>query len=111
MSVSAADVLAEAGADGSDTDLATRVLAEAVIHVEKFVEDNLLDVETTVPTEVEDSAVLRCATDLFARAKAPFGTQILSDGSGQMIPQRLGADPLGGVYSLLRPWAARVGLG
>lgn len=111
MTVSAADVLAEAGAGADDTDLATRCLSEANVHVAKFITDNLLNAEVPVPDEVDDAAVLRCATDLFARAKAPFGTQILPDGSGQMVAQRLGADPLGGVYSLLRPWAARVGLG
>lgn len=111
MTVSVSQVLAEAGAGGVDTDLATRVLGEANTHVAKFIADNLLDSTVPVPAEVNDSAVLRCAVDLFSRAKAPFGTQILPDGSGQMVAQRLGADPLGGVYSLLRPWAARVGLG
>lgn len=111
MTVTYEQVLAEAGASAADQDLAERVLAEAEIHVGKFIEDNLLDADVTVPTEVEDSSVLRCSVDLFARAKAPYGTQILPDGSGQMVAQRLGADPLAGVYSLLRPWAARVGLG
>lgn len=104
MSVSAAQVLAEAGAGTGDTAIATRVLAEAVIHVDKFIDENLIDSTVPVPTEMEDAAVLRCAVDLFARAKAPFGTQILPDGSGQMIAQRLGADPLGGVRSLLARW-------
>jgi hypothetical protein len=104
MSVTAADVLAEAGADASDQATADRVLAEAVIHVEEFIDANLLDEGYPVPPEIEDSAVLRCAVDLFARAKAPFGTQILPDGSGQMIAQRIGADPLGGVRSILARW-------
>lgn len=111
MTVTYQDVLAEAGAGGTDQALATRVLAEANVHVADFIAQNLLDAERTVPTAVNDSAVLRCAVDLFARAKAPFGTQILPDGSGQPVAQRLGADPLGGVYALLRPWVARVGLG
>lgn len=104
MTVSAADVLAEAGAGAADTAIATRVLAEAVIHVDEFITENLIDPLVTVPTEMEDAAVLRCAVDLFARAKAPFGTQILPDGQGQMVAQRLGADPLGGVRSLLARW-------
>lgn len=104
MSVTVAQVLAEAGAGAADTDTATRVLAEALIHVEEFIDANLIDPTLTVPTEIEDAAVLRCAVDLFARAKAPFGTQILPDGSGQMIAQRLGADPLGGVRTLLARW-------
>lgn len=111
MAVTVEQVLAEAGAGAVDTDLAQTKLDEAVIHVEKFITDNLLDPEVPVPDEVEDSAVLRCAVDLFSRAKAPFGTQILPDGSGQMVAQRLGADPLGGIYSLVRPWAARLGFG
>lgn len=104
MSVTKEQVLAEAGAGAVDEDLAERVLAEAEIHVEEFITANLIDAENTVPTEIEDSAVLRCAVDLFARAKAPFGTQILPDGTGQMVAQRLGADPLGGVRSILARW-------
>lgn len=111
MAVTVEQVLAEAGAGAVDEDLAQTKLDEANTHVGKFITDNLLNAAVPVPDEVEDSAVLRAAVDLFARAKAPFGTQILPDGSGQMIAQRLGADPLGGVYSLLRPWAARIGFG
>ena len=113
MSLTYLDVLAAAGAGGSDQALAEQVLTEATIHVDEFLGSNLLDELKPVPAEVADAAVLRCATDLFARAKAPFGTQILPDGSasGGMVVQRLGADPLGGIYSLVRPWAARVGLG
>lgn len=111
MTVTYLQVLAAAGAGGVDQATAEAVLAEAVVHVEKFITDNLLVATVLVPDAIEDSAVLRCAVDLFARKKAPFGTQILPDGSGQMIAQRLGADPLGGVYALLRPWVARVGLG
>ena len=98
------EVLAEAGAGGGDQATAERVLAEAEIHVAAFITANLLDEDNPVPEEINDSAVLRCAVDLFSRAKAPFGTQILPDGSGQMIAQRLGADPLGGVRSLLARW-------
>lgn len=111
MTVAATDVLAKAGADASDEDLAKRVLAEANIHVAKYIADNLLSSTVPVPTEAEDSAILRCSVDLFARSKAPYGTQILPDGSGNPVAQRLGADPLGGVYSLLRPWVSRVGFG
>lgn len=100
------DVLAEAGASGNDQAIAERVLAEAEIHVAAYIVANLLDDAVPVPDEIDNSAVLRCATDLFARAKAPFGTQILPDGSGQMIAQRLGADPLGGVRTLLARWCA-----
>lgn len=111
MSVTYQEVLAAAGASAVDQAVAEAALAEAEVHVAKYIADNLLDATVIVPADIEDSAVLRCATDLFARAKAPFGTQIMMDGSGQPVAQRLGADPLGGVYSLLRPWVGRVGLG
>lgn len=105
MSVTAAEVLAEAGAGAVDEDLAERVLAEAEIHVEEFITANLISEDNPVPEEINDSAVLRCAVDLFSRAKAPFGTQVLPDGStGGFVAQRLGADPLGGVRSLLARW-------
>jgi len=104
MTITVADVLAEAGAGAADTATATRVLAEANIHVPAYIAENLIDPAVTVPTAILDAATLRCAVDLFARAKAPFGTQILPDGSGQMVAQRLGADPLGGVRSLLARW-------
>lgn len=104
MSVNYTDVLAEAGASGADQPIAERVLAEAEIHVAEFITVNLVDADSPVPDEMQDAAVLRCAVDLFARAKAPFGTQILPDGSGQMVAQRLGADPLGGVRPLLARW-------
>jgi hypothetical protein len=104
MSVTYQQVLAEAGAGAGDQATAERVLAEAEIHVSEFIVANLLDDENPVPDQIEDSAVLRCAVDLFARAKAPFGTQILPDGSGSMVAQRLGADPLAGVRSVLARW-------
>lgn len=104
MTVTYQNVLAAAGAGAVDQAIAERVLAEALIHVEEFIDENLIDALVTVPTEIEDAAVLRCAVDLFARDKAPFGTQILPDGSGQMVAQRLGADPLGGVRPLLARW-------
>jgi len=104
MSVTYMDVLAEAGADASDQTTAQRVLAEAEIHVVEYIDANLLNADNPVPDEIADSAILRCATDLFARAKAPFGTQILPDGTGQPVAQRMGADPLGGIRSLLARW-------
>lgn len=104
MAVTYQDVLAEAGASGSDQALATRVLAEANVHVPAYITATLLDATKPVPAAISDAAILRCAVDLFARAKAPFGTQILPDGSGQMVAQRLGADPLGGVRSMLARW-------
>jgi hypothetical protein len=104
MTVTYQDVLAAAGAGAADQALATKVLAEANIHVAEYITETLLDTDNPVPAAIDDSAVLRCATDLFAREKAPFGTQILPDGSGQVVAQRLGADPLGGVRPLLARW-------
>lgn len=106
MSVSASDVLAAAGATSADNTLATKVLAEANVHVAAYITETLLDSTVQVPTAINDSAVLRCAVDLFAREKAPFGTQILPDGSGQVVAQRIGADPLGGVRPLLARWCS-----
>ena len=51
MAVTAADVLAEAGASGSDTALATRVLAEANIHVPAYITETLIDSAVTVPAQ------------------------------------------------------------
>lgn len=106
MSVTAADVLAAAGASGADEPLAERVLEEAYIHVDAFVDANLMDADNPVPAEVLDSGYLRCAVDLFSREKAPFGTQILPDGSSSngYVVQRLGGDPLGGVRPLFARW-------
>lgn len=106
MTVTASDVLAAAGAGAGDTTLATRVLTQANLYVSEYIDTNLLSSSNPVPATASDAAVLRCATDLFAREKAPFGTQILPDGSGQMVAQRLGADPLGGVMPLLSRWCA-----
>ena len=111
MTVTYQQVLAAAGAGAVDQAVAETALAEANIHVAKYIADNLLDADVTVPAEINDSAVLRSAVDIFVRAKTPLGQQIGVDGSGQTVINRVGADPLGGVYSLLRPWAARVGLG
>lgn len=104
MTVSVSDVLAAAGAGAGDTALATRVLTQANLYVAEYIDANLMSTANPVPTAASDAAVLRCATDLFAREKAPFGTQILPDGTGQMVAQRLGADPLGGVMPLLSRW-------
>lgn len=111
MTVGYLDVLAAAGAGAVDQVPAELALAEATIHVNKFITDNLLDTTVIVPPEIHDSAILRCAVDLFSRAKVPFGKEVVADGSGQVVVRQLGADPLGGVYSLLRPWVARIGLG
>lgn len=109
MTVTAADVLAAAGAGSGDTAIATAVLAEANEYVGTFITRNLLDATVTVPTTLNDAAVLRCATDLFARRKAPFGQQVATDPNGTLVTTRLGADPLGGVRPMLRAYCFEVG--
>jgi hypothetical protein len=109
MTVTVDDVLAAAGAGSGDTSVATKLLAEAVIHVDGYIADTLLDTANPVPSEVRDAAVLTCATDLFARYKAPFGQQILTDADGNPVTTRLGADPLGGVRPRLRPYCLEIG--
>lgn len=109
MTVIVADVLAAAGAGTSDTATATKLLAEAEVHVDGYIARTLLDAANPVPTEVRDAAVLICATDLFARYKAPFGQQIATGAEGGVVTIRLGADPLGGVRPRLRPYCLEIG--
>ena len=109
MTVTAADVLAAAGAGSGDTSVATDLLAEAVIHVDGYIADTLLSAANPVPDEVRDAAVLTCATDLFARYKAPFGQQVTTDPNGNVVTTRLGADPLGGARPRLRPYCLEIG--
>lgn len=110
MTVSVADVLTAAGAAGAaDTAVATSVLAEAEEHVGTYIDRNLLSADVTVPDALNDAAVLRCATELFARRKAPFGQQVATDANGTVVTTRLGADPLGGVRPMLRAYCFEVG--
>jgi hypothetical protein len=109
VTVTEAAVLKAAGAGQDDFELAQSVLAEATAYVDAYIDENLIDDTNTVPDEVNDAAVLTCATDLFARVKAPFGQQLLPDGSGGLVPTRVGSDPLGGVRAKLRPWCFNIG--
>lgn len=102
-------VLRDAGAGESDADLAEEVLGEANAYVAAYIAENLIDEANPVPAAVNDAAVLTCATDLFARRKAPFGQQVVADPSGTLVSTRLGADPLGGVRAKLRPWCFNIG--
>lgn len=104
MSVTYQQVLAEAGAGAADQSIAERVLAEAEIHIEEFIEVNLIDVDNPVPTEIEDAGVLKCAVDLFNSAKNPTGVQILPDGAGNNVAQRLAIDPLARVRPMFARW-------
>jgi hypothetical protein len=104
MTVSYQDVLDEAGAGATDQDVAERVLAEAEIHVAEFIAANLISEDNPVPDEIEDSGVLKCAVDLFQSAKNPTGVQMLPDGSGNVVAQRLAIDPLARVRPLFARW-------
>lgn len=109
MSVTASDVLAASGAGSADTAIATAVLAEANAYVQAYIASALIDPDVTVPLEVNDAAVLKCAVDLFAARKAPFGQQIGADLNGTPVITRLGSDPLAGVRPKLRPWCLNTG--
>lgn len=109
MTVTADDVLAASGAGVDDTALAQSCLDQANAYVDDYVTNALIDTLNPVPTVIRDAGVLTCATDLFARSKAPFGQQIMTDAAGTPIPTRLGTDPLGGVRSKFRPWCFNTG--
>lgn len=110
MSVTVEDVLGDSGAGGTaDTAIATTVLAEAESHVASYIALNLTDATAPVPAELEDAAVLRCAVDLFARRKAPFGQQVMTDPNGTLVTTRLPADPLAGVRPILRAYCIEIG--
>lgn len=109
MTVSASDVLTASGAGTDDTTIADAVLAEAEAYVTAYIDSSLVDVAVPVPDKINDAAVLKCAVDLFAARKAPFGQQIGADLNGTPVITRLGADPLAGVRPKLRPWCLNTG--
>lgn len=109
MTVIVDQVLRDAGAGTDDADMAAEVLAEAVAYVDIYVTDNLIDATNPVPDAVNDAAVLVCATDLFARRKAPFGQQITTDANGTAQVTRLGSDPMANARPKLRPWCFTTG--
>lgn len=109
MTVTVEDVLTASGASVDDTTLAQSCLDQANAYVDDYVTNTLIDALNPVPTVIRDAGVLTCATDLFARSKAPFGQQIMTDASGTPITTRLGADPLAGVRPKFRPWCFNTG--
>lgn len=109
MSVTVADVLAAAGAGSGDTAVVTKILAEAEGHVDRYIARALISADAPVPTALRDASVLVCASDLFARYKAPFGQQAMPDQNGNPVPTRLGTDPLGGVRPRLRGYCMEIG--
>jgi len=108
VTVTVQDVLTASGAGASDTTLATSVLSDASLHVGNYIASSLLNELRPVPLTLRDSAVLMCATDLFAARKAPFGQQVAPDLNGQMVVTRLGSDPLARVRPMLRSYCHEI---
>lgn len=109
MTVDSTKVLRDSGAGEADNALALEVLAEATAYVGAFITANLIDAAVPVPDAIEDAAVLACATDLFARRKAPFGQQITTDPNGTVVSTRLASDPMASARAKLAPWAVSAG--
>jgi hypothetical protein len=102
-------VLDASGAGQDDGTTADSVLLEAVAYVTAYAAANLISADVPVPDEIVDAAILACATDLFARRKAPFGQQILADANGVPVATRLGLDPMAGAREKLAPWCVSAG--
>lgn len=68
----------------------------------KSLVENYIGTVTTVPTHIEDQAVLIAASELFHRRSAPNGIAQFASMDGQ--PIRMGRDPLSAVYPLLLPF-------
>lgn len=120
MTVTAANVLAEVGADAEDADLAARVLTEAAELVRKYLQDHAdpaaavewpdgypADWPTDIPDPILDRAVLGVCVHLFNSSKAPNGVlmqQYDSGDDGSAVALRIGRDPLAAIRGLLAPW-------
>jgi hypothetical protein len=57
---------------------------------------------TTVPSEIQDQAVLMVASELYHRRNAPNGISQFADMGGGAI--RVGKDPMAPAYNLLLPY-------
>jgi len=64
--------------------------------------DRYIGSVTTVPANIEDQAVLVCASEIFHRRQAPGGITQFADMSGSAV--RVGKDPMFAAYELLRPY-------
>lgn len=64
--------------------------------------ENYIGEVSTVPTHIEDQAVLICASELFHRRSAPNGIAQFASMDGS--PVRVAKDPMGAVYPLLLPY-------
>jgi hypothetical protein len=57
---------------------------------------------TTVPTEIQDQAVLMAASELFHRRNAPNGIAQFADFGGAAV--RVGSDPMVAARQILMPY-------
>jgi len=57
---------------------------------------------TTVPSEIQDQAVLMVSSELYHRRNAPNGISQFADMGGGAI--RVGKDPMAPAYNLLLPY-------
>lgn len=68
----------------------------------KSLVENYIGTIETVPTHVEDQAVLIVSSELFHRRNAPNGIAQFASMDGS--PIRVGKDPMTAVYPLLLPY-------
>lgn len=70
----------------------------------KTLVENYIGEVTTIPTHLEDQAVLIVSSELFHRRSAPNGIAQFASMDGQ--PMRMGKDPMTAVYPLLLPFVS-----
>jgi hypothetical protein len=80
-----------------DSSFVDDCLASGVALVERYIGD-----VTTVPVNIENQAVLVCASEIFHRRQAPGGVTQFADMNGSAV--RVGKDPMNAAYELLRPY-------
>ena len=68
----------------------------------KSLVENYIGEVSTIPTHIEDQAVLICSSELFHRRSAPNGIAQFASMDGS--PVRVAKDPMGAVYPLLLPY-------
>lgn len=106
MAVTAADLLNEVGAEATDQNLAQRCVTRALLFVVRYQQDSDPEALITIPADVVDEAVLRCAEDIFTRSKSTNGVMMTNfDGAEDGgVVVRVGRDPLAPVYPIFRRW-------
>ncbi len=104
MAVTVEQLRNEVGTNAADDSLLERCLAEALVDVTTYLEDN--DVEVgDLPVSVIDRAVRIAAADAFHQTKAPNGiaNQEFDLGNGEVssTPIRVSRDPMRGARAAL----------